>query len=114
MTQFNRGSLNTARMAFTGFLAGFPDHPLAPNAQFSLADILEQENRLDEAIEEFLRVTELYPAADRVPVALYRIGAIYVQQENFEEAVIYLERVVNTYPDSGAADLAEEQLQDLR
>ena len=50
VTQFNRGSLNTARMAFSSFLGDYPDHRLAPSAQFYLGDILFQENRLDEAI----------------------------------------------------------------
>ena len=114
VTQFNRGQLNTARMAFGSFLADYPDHRLAPSAQFNLADIFEQENRLDQAISGFLRVSELYPTADRVPVALYRIGNIYVLQQEFDEAVSYLERVVNTYPDSGAAELAQELLQEIR
>jgi tol-pal system protein YbgF len=114
VTQFNRGSLNTSRMAFGSFLGDYPDHRLAPRAQFYLAEILQQENRLAEAIEEFLRVSELYPTADRVPVALYRIGQIYVLQGNVDEAETYLERVVNTYPDSGAADLAQELLQEIR
>ncbi len=114
MTQLSRGSLNTARMALGSFLRDYPEHRLAPSAQFFLADIFEQESRLDEAIEEFLRVSELYPTADRVPVALYRIGNIYVLQSEFDEAVNYLERVVNTYPDSGAAELAQELLQEIR
>ena len=49
-----------------------------------------------------------------MPVALYRIGAIYAFQGNVDEAETYLERVVNTYPDSGAADLAQELLQEIR
>lgn len=114
VTQFNRGQLNTARMAFGSFLADYPEHRLAPSAQFNLADIFEQENRLDQAIEGFLRVSELYPAADRVPVALYRIGNIYVLRREFGEALSYLERVINTYPDSGAAELARELLQEIR
>ena len=114
VTQFNRGSLNTARMAFSRFLGDYPDHRLAPSAQFNLGDILSQENRLDEAIEEFLRVGQLYPTADQVPVALYRIGRIYVLQENVETARTYLERVVNSYPDSGVADLARDLLEDIR
>ena len=114
VTQFNRGSLNTARMAFSRFLGDCPDHRQTPSAQFNLGDILEQENRLDDAIEEFLRVAQLYPAADQVPVALYRIGRIYVLQEDVNSAETYLERVVNTYPDSGAAELARELLEDIR
>ena len=114
MSQLNRGSLATARRAFEGFLADYPDHRLAPSAQFFLGDVFEQENRLDEAIEVFLRIPELYPTDDRVPQALYRTGAIYALQDNTEEAIRYLETVVNTYPDSGAADLALELLQEIR
>ena len=114
MTQYSRGSLNTAQMALRSFLGDFPDHGLAPRAQFFLADILEQENRLDDALAEFLRVPELYPAADQVPNALYRIALIYVIQENVDEAMVYLGRLTNTYPDSGPAELAQELLQEIR
>ena len=114
MAQLNRGSLATARRAFESFLADYPDHRLAPSAQFYLGDVFEQENRLDEAIEVFLRIPELYPTDDRVPQALYRTGAIYALQDNTEEAVRYLETLLNTYPDSGVADLAQELLQEIR
>jgi tol-pal system protein YbgF len=114
MTQLSRGSVNTARRAFESFLAEYPDHRLAPSSQFFLGDILDQQNRLDDAIEAFLRVTQLYPASDRVPQALYRIGAIYGLQGNVDQAETYLERVVNTYPDSGAAELARELLREIR
>jgi tol-pal system protein YbgF len=113
MSQLSRGSLATARRAFESFLVDYPDHRLAPSAHFFLGDVLEQENRLDEAIETFLRIPELYPTADRVPQALYRTGSIYILKENLEEGVRYLDTVVNTYPDSGVADLARELLQEL-
>jgi TolA-binding protein len=114
MTQYGRGSLNTAQMALRSFLGDFPDHQLAPRAQFFLADILEQESRLDEAVAEFLRVSELYPSTDQVPNALYRIALIYVEQEKDDEAVIFLERLTSTYPDSGPAELAQQLLQEIR
>ena len=63
---------------------------------------------------EFLKVRELYPLADSVPVALYRIGLIYLLQENAETARTYLELVVTSYADSGAADLARAELQEIR
>ena len=114
VTQFNRGSLNTARFAFSRFLGDCPTHLRAPTAQFNLGDILEQENRLGEAIEEFVRVGQLYPRADRVPLALYRVALIHVLQEDVETARTFLDRVVNSYPDSGAAGLARELLEDIR
>ena len=114
MAQLSRGSLATAQRAFEAFLVHYPDHRLAPSAQFFLGDVFEQLGRLDEAIEAFLRIPQLYPADDRVPQALYRTGAIHALQENVEEAARYLETVVNTYPDSGAADLAGELLREIR
>ena len=114
VTQFNRGLTAAARRGFNGFLRDCPEHPLVASAQFNLGDISVQQGQLDDAIEEFLRITQLYPEADRVPEALYRIALIYVLQENVESARTYLERVVNTYPYSGVADLARELLQEIR
>ena len=114
MVQFNRGSFGTARRAFESFLVDYSDHRLAPSAQFFLADLLEQENSLDEAIESFLRILELHPTSDRVPQALYRVGSLFVIQGNIEEAVSHLERLINTYPESGPAELAQELLQGIR
>ncbi len=114
VTQYNRGSLNIAQMAFTRFLEEYPEDEQAADARFYLGVIHERENRLDEAIEEFLRVAQLHPLADRVPVALYRVGLIYVLQDNLDDAVIYFERVVASHPEHDAADLAREQLEDIR
>lgn len=113
VTQFNRGSLNTARRAFEQFLTAFPGHPLADDAHYYLGDVLVQDNRIDEAIEAFLEIPELFPAGNRVPDALYRAGALQAELENYDEARALFERVVNTYPDSGVAILAEERLNEL-
>ena len=112
--QFNSGEYNTARMVFSRLLAEYPGDALASRAQFYLGQILEEENRLDEAIEAFLRVGQLHPLSDENPVALYRIALIYVRQEDVETAVSYLERVVNSYPNSDAAGLAQDELERIR
>lgn len=114
VVEFNRRSLNTARMAFSRFLVECPDHRSEAAAQFNLGDILEQENRLDEAIEAFLRVFEFHPTSDEAPAALYRIAMIYVLQEDVETAESYLDRVVNSYADSEVADLARDELERIR
>jgi tol-pal system protein YbgF len=110
---FNRGSITTARRAFQQFLQDYPTDPLAPEAYFYLADLLYQENRLEEAIQAFLRVQELFPAARRVPDALYRVGVIYIDLEQLDNARRYLQRVVTSYPDSDAAVLAQERLDEI-
>lgn len=110
---FNRGNIGSARRAFNEFLQRYPNDPLAPDANFYLADLLVQENRLEEAVSAFLRIGELYPTAEKVPDSLYRVGVIYIAMEEYDDAKQYLQRVVNSYPNSGAAVLAQERLAEI-
>lgn len=112
-SQFNRGQLGTARIAFERFVQMYPEHDNAPLALYLMGDILEQEGRLEEAVQGFLRVRELFPTSDRVPQALYRVGALYVLLGDNGQARQYLGRVIATYPDSGAAALAQEKLREI-
>jgi len=114
VTQFNRRSNAAAQLGFSGFLRDCQDHPRAPRAQFNLGDIAEQQGRLEDAIQEFLRVQQLSPTADDVPMAYYRVALIYVLQENVASARTYFELVVNSYADSGVAEVARAELRELR
>jgi tol-pal system protein YbgF len=111
--QFNRGSLTAARAAFEEFIQAYPSHPQVPRAHLYLADVLVQEEQLEEAIEAFLEIPELFPASDVVPEAYYRVVLLYLETGDPDEARTYLERVVNSYPDSGAAILARERLREI-
>ncbi len=113
VTQFRRGAYSSARMGFRELVDRFPNDPLAPEARYYLADILVQEDERGEAIEGFLDIPEYHPDADRVPDALYRVAMLHLEMGDEEEAVQYLERVVNTWPDSGAANLARDELEEL-
>ena len=113
VTQYQRGSFMTARRAFRQFLEEYPNHSLAPDAKFYLADILVQENRFQEAIDAFLEIPEFHPSSGKVPDALYRVGVLYIELEELGRAREYLERVVNSYPDSGAAVQARERLEEI-
>lgn len=112
--QLERGQLTAARMGFEDVVATYANDPLVPEARFHLADILEQQGAVEEAITAFLEVQEYHPTAPRVPEALYRAALLHVQQGNEAEAERLLDRVVNTWPESLAADLARDALRDLR
>jgi tol-pal system protein YbgF len=107
---FNRGSVSTARRAFQQFLREYPNDPLAPDAHYYLADLLVQEDRLEEAVQAFLRIPELYPTAEKVPDALYRVGVVYILLDELQDARLYLERVINSYPGTTAAQAAQDRL----
>jgi len=110
---FNRGSITTARRAFQQLLQEYPNDPLAPEARYYLADLLYQENRLEEAIQAFLAVREFYPTARKVPEALYRVGVIYIELDKLADARQYLQLVIDSYPDTDAAVQAQERLAEI-
>jgi tol-pal system protein YbgF len=114
VAQFNRGSLATARTAFQQFLQAFPSHRLAPDAHFYLADILVQEDRIEDALDAFREISELFPTASKVPDAMYRSALLQIELGRKADARATLERVVNTYPSSSVATLARDKLREIR
>jgi tol-pal system protein YbgF len=114
VAQFNRGSLATARTAFQQFLQAFPSHRLAPDAHFYLADILVQEDRVEDALDAFQEIPQLFPTASKVPDAMYRAALLQIELGHNADARTTLERVVNTYPGSGVATLARDKLREIR
>ena len=113
MLMYNRGSNITARRAFDGFLATYPIHELAGDATFFLSDLDLQEERVEDAIEGFMRVPEMYPDSPRVPEALYRAAILHQELGDTEEARTLLERVINGFRDSDVAELAQQRLQEI-
>lgn len=111
--QHQRGSLGTAQRAYTQFLRDHPNHALAPDAQFFLADVLEQQDRREEALAAFLQVQALYPTAARVPDALYRAAVLQRELGRPQEARVTLERIINTYPDASIATMARDLLAEI-
>lgn len=112
--KFEEKSAAAARMAFEQFLAEFPQHELAADAQFKLAETYVLEENLEEAVTHFERVSEAYPASPRAPEALYRAGQVSEQRNRRSDARQYYNRVVQRYADSPSASLARRRLAALR
>ena len=110
---FNRGSFRSAELGFQRFVEEYPVHSLAPAAYMHLGELSSHEDRLQEAVELYLKVPALFPAADETPEALYRAGVLYAEMEQFDQARGILERVAASYPDDRFAALAQERLQDI-
>ena len=110
---FNRASNVPARIGFQQFIQAYPNDPYVPKARYFLADILVQDERLEDAIQAFEEIPELHPADPEVPRALYRIGLLREELGDDDEARRVLEIVVNSYSDSSVAELAQEALDRL-
>ena len=113
MGVYSRGSLAGARRGFEGFLQRYPNHELAPDAHYYLADVVLSMDGEDEALVQFLSIPEMFPTHARVPQALYRAGMIELGRGNADQARGYFQRVVNTYPDSESATQARERLAEI-
>jgi TolA-binding protein len=111
--QYNVGQLTTARLAFEQLVRQHPNDELAPEAQFMLADILEQQGSADAAIDGFSVIAQVYPDAPKVPDALYRVALLHLKEGRRGDARDVLRRVIESYPDSLIAPTAEERLREI-
>jgi len=113
LQQYRRGSFATARSGLDEFLAENPEHELAPDARFYVAETYAEEDDLDRALEEYARVLQLYPGSNRAPAALFKSGRIELERGNIDDARQFFRRVVRGYPDSDEAALARDRLERL-
>jgi tol-pal system protein YbgF len=113
MQQYDRRSFNAAGTAFRQFLEENPSDPRAVDAHFYMADILSVQDQPAEALEAFLQIPSLYPTAQKVPDALYRIGVLQVELGRTDDARGTFERIVNTYPGTIHADIARAKLEEI-
>ena len=111
--QHLRGSYSAAQVAYEQFLEDYPNHDLAPDAHFNLADMITQQDRAEDALEAFQEIQALYPTSSRVPDALYRIAQLQVEMGDADDARATLERIMNTYPEATIAMLARDLLEEI-
>jgi tol-pal system protein YbgF len=95
-----------AVLDFLDFIAKYPQHALAPNAQYWIGEAYYVQRDYRHALVEFQQVLEMAPAAPRVPDALLRIGMCHASLRDLASASTAWERVVRDHPRSDAADKA--------
>ena len=110
---YNQGLLESARGAFRDFLVQWPRHELAPDAQYMLARTFEDDDDVGNALQEYQRLTELYPNSDRAPAALYRRGLIEAERGNTALARQLFTQIESGYPNSLEAPAASRERRKL-
>lgn len=77
---------------------------------FKIAEVMQAQGAMEEAIEEYLKVAYLYSENDTLVLkALLRVAVIYEDKENFKEAARIYERIAAT--DAEEAKYAKERIQ---
>ena len=113
LDMYRRGNIETARDAFRDFLAVYGGHAFAPDAQYWVARTYEDAEDPGSALEEYRRLTELYPDSKRAPAALFRRAMIEAGRGNTAVARRLFAQIESGYPNSPEAPDARREREKL-
>jgi tol-pal system protein YbgF len=99
---------------FKKFLDTWPQHDYADNAQYWLGEAQYDKRDFKVALLEFRKVIQKYPAGNKAPDALLKVGFCYLNLGDAGSARDVLTQVVDLYPKTEAAKLAAKRLEELR
>jgi tol-pal system protein YbgF len=105
------GKHEDAITALRAFIATYPHHEYADNAQYWLGEAYYAQHDYQRALVEFRATIETYPRGNKVPDALLKVGYCYAALGQADRAHAVLEQVVNLYPKSEPAGLAQKRLE---
>ena len=105
-----KGRYDQANVGFSQFLAKYPEHELAPNAQYWLGESLYVGQAFDKAADAFEGVLAKYPDSKKARDAMLKLGYTRLAQGQKDEARRLLQQVVTDYAGTTQAKLAQQKL----
>ena len=111
---YSRGNYQLAVAGFQDFLKTHPKSDRADNAQYWLGECYFALGDLDRAVEELLKVRDLYPDGNKSCAATLKVGYAFLRKGENPTARRYFESVVRECPGTDEARLAEDKLASLR
>lgn len=125
---YSKGSYAVAITGFREFLRRHPEHPLASNAQYWIAESYMglarghanagQQDRavqtIETAVQEFKKVVANYPRGEKAPAALYKEALALLELRQPAVAQARLQYLVDNFPQAEEAPLARERLAVLK
>lgn len=108
--QLRRGSVSSARAAYSELLDKFPTSDLADEALYGIAETWADEGNGVAADSVYALVVERFPRSDMAPNALYKRASAYRSVGRTAQAEALYKQIVSQYPQSDAALLAQEFL----
>jgi tol-pal system protein YbgF len=99
-----------ALAGFRKFLARYPRHDYADNAQYWIGECYYDLKEFRSAVREFRRVVERYPHGNKVPDAMLKLGFAHLADGDRRDGRQVLVSLRRSYPRHAAARLATERL----
>lgn len=106
LATFRTREYGQAVLEFLDFLAKYPRHPLAGNAQYWIGEAYYIQRDWRQALVEYEKVLALDGRSGSLPEALLKIGLCYQNLREPSRAQQSWRRVVADHPDSDAAQKA--------
>lgn len=103
-----------ATETFGTFLASYPAHKYAGNAQYWLGEIYYARGDWERAILEFDKAIKNYPKGDKVAASLLKQAYSFEKLGAKKEARLLLKDVVDRFPGSPEAAMAKKKLDSLK
>jgi len=103
-----------ATETLTAFLAEYPDHKFAGNAQYWLGEIYYAKGDWEKSILEFDKVIKKYPSSEKTAASLLKQGFAFEKIGSKKEAKLLLQGVVEKFPKSPEAGLARKKLEIMK
>jgi tol-pal system protein YbgF len=111
---FTREDYPRAILEFEEFVANYPGHDLADNAQYWIGECYYAQKNFELAVVEFDKVGKHFSAGNKAPAALLKKGLALKEAGRDQEALAALGQVVSSYPASEEATIAEQKLSQWR
>jgi tol-pal system protein YbgF len=99
-----------AVLDFLDFIAKYPNHPLAANAQYWIGEAYYVQRDYRQALVEFQKVLPMAPQSPKAADALVKVGLCYTNLRDSPRAQQAWERVVKEHPSTHAASVAKTLL----
>lgn len=110
---FSRGNYQLAVAGFDEAQAADSGSDLADDAQYWKGEAYYSLGQVDRAIQELLRVRDVYPDGNMVAAATFKLGIAFLRKEDSATARRWFETVVREYPGTSEASLAQDKLKSL-
>jgi len=86
----------------------YPNHELAPDANYWLGECYYGQKEFTKAIQVFRKIIATFPDSAKAPAALLKSAYAYSMLNQGNEAMMNLQRLLEAYPDSREAALVKE------
>jgi tol-pal system protein YbgF len=110
LATFRAGEHGQAVLDFLDFIAKYPNHPLAANAQYWIGEAYYAQRDYRQALVEFQKVLQMAPESAKAADALVKVGLCYTNLRDRARAQQAWQRVIREHPRTEAAAKARSLL----